>query len=234
MANGPGYDATDVFVQARAALNDQAGETYTNANLVVWFQMAWEDLELELTVHDCPVAFRKTTLSVPAGTLVIDFTTTPALPSDFWMPIALEESQPGKNVWLPMRQRIFDQATSADNRPANITLWTWREGKLYFEGATEARDVALYYFGSLVEVDAASQDIGRIVPFSRGFLARKVAAFAYALQKGDLERAQIMQDEAVNFKDRMVSVMVKQNQNMPMRRKGYMGGRPRIRRMRMG
>ncbi len=234
MANGPDFDAIDVFTQTRACLNDLSGETYLDTKLLTFFQMAWEDLELELTLNDLPMSLAKTVITIPAGTISLSYTTTPALPTNLWMPIALEESQVGANVWIPMRQRLFERPVAAADRPDNLILWSWHEGTIFFEGAKTARDIALFYFKALAEVLTSSTDLGRLIPFSRGFLSRKTAALTYALQKKDMESAQIMQDEAVNFMTRMVSVMVKQSQNMPVRRKAYRGGRRYGSRLRMG
>jgi hypothetical protein len=73
------------------------------------------------------------------------FTTTPALPEDFYAPLKIRERLSGTNsIFIPMRCSL----DGLRNNYIRVTLnrqWEWRTNGLYLPGATQLTDLQLRY-----------------------------------------------------------------------------------------
>lgn len=81
------------------------------------------------------------------------FSGTPALPSDFYAPLKIRERPHGNTVFQPMVNAI-DGLLNVPSRSALNRQWEWRNGAVYFIGATAATDLQIRYVKFLPDLVA--------------------------------------------------------------------------------
>lgn len=80
------------------------------------------------------------------GSVNANFTSTPALPSDFLAPLKMEERVHGQNSsFFPMRPALDGIRTRYSTRTMFNRVWEWRETALYLPGANQLTDIQLRY-----------------------------------------------------------------------------------------
>ncbi len=221
------FTTAEVFAQARAFLNDQPNSgVFSDTILLEYLRAAWDELELGLQEHDVP-SFLSTHLhTLAAGTseLHVAQTGPTILPEDFLLPIYIEESDVGKNNWIPMSPVNWIPEYSVNQYPDTIGQWAWIGQFIRFVPCTRDRDLQIRYIAASPEFVIGSV-LGATVANAKAFMARKVAAMAAMFITQDTARAQVLQEEAQNSLEKIVTIHVKQSQNRPTRRKPFRASR---------
>jgi hypothetical protein len=221
--------ASACMLRAAGLLNDQSQTTYTNVNLLPYIQMAMLRLESEFHLNDLPVTSEETAALTIAIGANLTAASTPAIPTDLIHPYDMWEKPTGSTV---DNYVIMEQVRELPNRLPDTTLneWQWRDGEIYFVGATVAVDVKLTYEKKLYTTTfAANQSITQ--DDFELYLAAQTAAFAALILGGNSELSQANQMMADNQLKNIIANRVKEGQNLPVRRRAY-GFYRRLRRVR--
>src|SRR6185436_19474415 len=143
--------ADEIMSRSRAALNDRAGDLFTNEVLLPYLNNAWDELQSDLQAHGLPVTTQTSSiLQIPANTLVLNDISTPPLPDNIIEPIDLYERLPGVQNWSLMTERpngLFKGAPST-----RLGVWRWEYYGLQFFGATQPVELLIRYTRTLPEI----------------------------------------------------------------------------------
>src|SRR6267142_1614886 len=142
----------EIIKTAAALMNDSIQSRYTNAAVLPFFNLALEELEENFELNDLPVTNRtSSTITVPAATSFIGYSTTPALPAGLIEIIELWESDTGQEKWIPVTKKIFLPAYMR-NPSAPLTqfqYYAWKNNQIEFFPSSAIIDLKIDYLGSL-------------------------------------------------------------------------------------
>ncbi|MCK5644577.1 MAG: hypothetical protein KAJ19_27515 [Gammaproteobacteria bacterium] len=222
------FTGTQAMTRAAALLNDAALGTYNTTNLLPHIQNAMLRLQSEFNLNDLPVTSEESAvLAIGAGNN-LTAASVPPIPTDLIHPYDMWEKPTGSTIdnYVPMLQ-----VKELPNRLADTTLneWQWRDGEIYFVGATIAVDVKLTYEKTLLVIAAAGTSITLLD--IELYLAAQTAAFAALIMGGNSELAAANQAMADSEIKNIIANRVKEGQNLAVRRKTY-GHYRRVRRVR--
>lgn len=207
----------DVYVEARALLNDVGAAVFNDATLLPFVKKAYSELQRELRKRSIQVAMEiSAALPVNAGV------TTLATPADFLYPIRLEEREAGSTLETDWR-KMKELPEETDGVVANTTLgiWAFRENEVKFRpgGSTQNREVRLFYTKSLIAIVDGATTVSIID--AQNFLASRSAAIAAASVAYNLDIASTLQSDAEKMKDDIIDEAVIKQQSMPVRRRPF-------------
>lgn len=223
----------DVLTRARTHLNDDEGSNWPDYRLIPKAQQAFEELEAELYLAGIPIINQQNVImTVPAYDINInngtplDLSTIPGYPRDMIMPIILKERQIG-DQWrdfVDMIETDFPPVTSTDR---NLRYWNWTGGRIYLMGAMFDRQVLIRYQRFLPLPGINTDSIA--VPLGQLHLSYRTAALA-ALSVPDARQLALDLDgrAQVNL-DKIIRMNIKQQQNLPTKRRPYHRGQGRNR-----
>lgn len=203
----------------RAKLNDTEGQLYSDAVLLPHFKSAWMVLQGEMRSAGIPVTRDSGALiTVPAGTVELTVSTTPALPSDIINIIEIHE----KAVGAPDSEyELMDDVTFTPDmdQSSELGYYSWIEGKLLFIGSTQDRVIRIRYVRYLTDISASSTNI--TVPGVEDYLINKTAALAAILIGQNRTRGDYLEGQAASAKDKYLNTETKGKQGDPVQRKPY-------------
>lgn len=219
---------SDVLYRARTHLNDDDGINWPDPRLIPKAQQAFEELEAELLLAGIPIINSQNAIfTVPAydinshNGVPLDLSTLPLYPRDMILPIILKERAPGEQWrdFIDMIETDFAPITSTDLR---LRYWTWYQGKITVMGCLRDREVMIRYQRFLPVPGLNTDSI--IVPLGQLHLSYRTAALA-ALSKPELAQmgGALNQQAQVNL-DKIVRMNIKQQQNLPTKRRPYHRG----------
>ena len=155
---------------ARAYLNDESQQTWTDANLLTKAQEAHREMQEELWMCNSPVVRGQSvrqTIAIGGITL-----TTPI--TDIVNPTAIFEASVGGTDWVPMTETFY---LPLGTTPApTLIYWSWRGEQINFNPSSANRDVIVQY-RRLIPVPASAGDPIGII-FGESYIAARVAALA--------------------------------------------------------
>ncbi|MHA1962138.1 MAG: hypothetical protein ACW99U_18185 [Candidatus Thorarchaeota archaeon] len=212
--------ASAIMLRAAGMVNDYAQSTYNNTNLIPHLQNAQLRLQTEFNLNDLPYTHEETAaLTITAGNSLTT-ATVPAIPTDIVHPYKMWEKPTGSSIdnYVPMTQ-----VEDLPNRAQDTTLneWQWREGNIYFVGATVNVDVKLSYEKTLTIITAHGDDLGDNMQDCQLYLAAQTAAFAALILGGNEGLSAANQGVADDQLRRVIANRVKEQQNLPARRLAY-------------
>jgi hypothetical protein len=156
----------------------------------------------------------------------LDLSTLPGYPRDMIMPIILKERQPG-DQWrdfVDMIETDFAPITSTDMR---LRYWTWYQGTIVVMGCLRNMEVLLRYQRFLPIPGIATDSI--VVPLGQLHLSYRVAALAAFSQPDQRQLGMDLDSRAQVNLDKIVRMNIKQQQNLPAKRRPYHRGQGRNR-----
>lgn len=214
----------DVFKRARAILNDDESNNWTDYKLITKAVIAFEELEAELILAGIPIIHAiSTILTVPAMTsddINLDLSTVVGYPNDIIIPIWLKERLVGQ------QNQDFVDMVEVDFIP-NIAIdvylhyWSWFQNTIMLRGALNATQVEIRYQRYLPTPGVNTDSV--LVPLGQLFLANRVAALA-AYSVGDRQRWQDLSATATMNLDRIIDMNIKELQDLPAKRRPYHRG----------
>ena len=219
---------SDVLTRARTHLNDDEGVNWPDYRLIPKAQQAFEELEAELYLAGIPIINQQNTIMlVPAYSInmnngvPLDLSTLPGYPKDMILPINLKERGPWEQWrdFVDMIESDFAPITSTDLR---LRYWHWGGGKIYVVGALMDRQVLIRYQRFLhlpgVNTDSISVPLGQL------HLSYRVAAIAANSVPEYRQMAVDLDTRAAANLDKIVRMNIKQQQNLPTKRRPYHRG----------
>lgn len=131
-------------------LEDYDGQLWTSSVLLRAINFALEDVRLDLTAAGVSRLRRQGAIALPASTLEVSKTTTPALPADFSAPLKLLERPSGSTNPAEWQEVRLVEDIAADAIPVDVlSVYAFQEGMLKFRGATVARELRLDYLADI-------------------------------------------------------------------------------------
>lgn len=197
--------------EARALLNDPSGATYTDVKLLPYLKRAYEELSNNLALQEVPLTLGRTAaITVTAGS-----TTLTAI-SGMLMPVFLEERAPGDATYMDMIPRVWEP----DIQPGStLGFWTWREENIRFPAATANREVRVTFIESLTQLTDGTSLV--LASNANGFLAAKTASLVATFIMNNPKKAEALNQEAGRALSILISLAVKGNQLLSVRRRPY-------------
>lgn len=216
----PNFTAGDVMTAVRALLNDTAGQYYSDTVQIPYLQMALMELREYLELSNSPVTnYTDTVLVVPAGTVLINYITTPALPSDLIDIRQLWFRPTGDGPYVPLTRRDF-LPHWVDGQDLNSFLfWAWYDNAIHLPSSSQDNDLKLDYIKQIAEIVDANSQIALIN--GQSFLNYRTAALLCRYVKNDVEKSQDMDANAQTSLDRTIGIESKSRQTISTRRRPF-------------
>lgn len=219
----PDITAGTVMDGARALLNDQDAQIYTNTNLLQYLKTAFRELREYLSESNIPVTNKTdTVLSIPASTTQITFVSTPALPQDLVEIQRIWFRTEDTNPWFPLTRREFIPPQLEGIEYSEFMYWAWVDNKLKLLPSNEVLDLKLEYIQQLTEPADENSTLGIIN--GQTFLEYRVASLASRYMMENVERAQDLDANAQLSLDRAVNIENKARQSIYVRRRPFRAG----------
>lgn len=217
-------DTVDTVATAvRFIADDQEGDWLDTALQLASINMGWREVQRRLLLAGSPIMQKTVVLTVPNGTSELSATSTPALPTDFFMPHILEERPTGSpsNIdYSPMEEQRWPQGIPP--REA-LRAWSWEGGVITFVGATRDVDVRMEYARTFDSFTDPEDEIP--IPFVVDAIAWAVL-FTVALARGSADsyrdRCSAMCDAQLSL---MAQMHVKRDQYRRIHRPQHHRGR---------
>lgn len=206
--------ASTVMDRSAALLNDVARDRFSYAIQLPYLQIANDTFSDKLVKAGIPLQKKVNTTQVIAAAA-----TTYTLPADFLVPENLWERPSGQTnidftlmtqvAWLPKIQTVN-----------YLQYWLWANDAITFLGATQAQDVKLEYIRILTAVTTSGSSL-EIAAMSNNFLAHYTASLCARYIGRNKVRADELKGEAYEHLDDLLNIQGKQNQAMPLKRRGF-------------
>lgn len=219
----PDVTAGTVMDGARALLNDQNAQIYTNTNLLQYLKTAFRELREYLSESNIPVTNKTdTVLSIPASTTEITFVSTPALPEDLVELQAVWARIEDTSPWTFLARKEFIPPQLEDIEFSDFVCFAWLENKLKLLPCVAIMDLKLQYIQQLTEPADENSTLGIIN--GQTFLEYRVASLAARYMMENAERAQDLDSNAQMSLDRAINVENKARQSIYTRRRPFRAG----------
>lgn len=211
--------AADITQQAaKAFMNDYNQETWTDSVLLPYLAHAVSELEQIYRIHEVSFQTRvSVTILVTAGDLFLA-----QLPVDLIEPISLRERvQASIDDWSNELTEVDDVDPNSDTSQS-VNQWAWRNGKVYINPPTTAREVRLFYTGTLTAIASSGSTIDDTN--SKAYLSARTAQLAFRNGANNPSKAEEIQMDVDRNEDILIGSLVKENQDSGAARKhGYKG-----------
>jgi hypothetical protein len=206
--------AATVLTEAKGLLNDPSGYIYSDDKLIPLLQKAYGELQTKMMLNGLPVLKEtSTTTAVNAGTVALGDGS--GLPTDFVYPIELGERLAGSTLLFEdMEETEWEPDELATDR---LRYWNWREEEIKFLGATVNREVRIRYMKGLTRITATTTPV--TINNSTTFLGARCATIAAFVIGNNPTRAQALSADAGSALSDLLSILVKRQQGLPVRRR---------------
>lgn len=211
----------DVLDLSANYLNDAGLAQYTYVAQLPFFNEAQDKLAQLMESNNVPVTNkRSTSITVAPGVLVIDFITTPALPSDLIEIQQISERQNGTSVdYIPMTRREF--LPPFVNQIDSLLWWAWMDQQVQFIGATLAIQLMIDYIAN--KLPAATTTSSPITLINaKSYLACKTAALCAQFLGENKDRADELNMDAEIASNVFLNINTKGRQAIATRRRPFM------------
>lgn len=216
----PDVTAGQVMVGSRALLNDQNDQSYHNSVLLQYLKIAFRELRELLEESNIPVTNKTdTVLALPAGTTVVSFTSTPALPSNLVEIRDLWSRNVNTNPWYKLTKKEFLPPALEGIDYTEFVYWSWENNTIKLLPTTSAMDLKLEYIEQLSEIADENSILGIIN--GQTFLEARTAALAARYAEENTERAQDLDQLSQAAADRLINIENKAKQNIYVRRRPF-------------
>lgn len=217
------YTAGNIMDLSASLLNDMSKTLFSYETQLPYLKIAQQELQQSLDLHECQVnLISEYETIVPVGV------EHPSLPTDFFLPISLQERKSGETLessYVPMnevpnvRDLRLDPATT-------LIYWDYRHNCINFVkgGCSQARQVRIYYWRQL---DVVNINEFSTLPFrgAEPVLEYRTAALCALYIGGNKDRYTLLSLDWGAAEDKLLSLVVKNNQGKRVRRKPFRVGR---------
>ena len=207
--------ALNVLDYARVYLNDTTGNQWDNTNLLPYLKLAWDELSVELQSRDIMVMDESSAvIPIDIGTNVIQ------PPDDMITPFHIMERPRGgsDSDFTLMSPTSWESISEMAN--TNLGFWTWRGQQIYFPNHTADVDIYLHYLKGLFEIEDENALLQ--IANCRVVLAKRCAGLAARYGNANPTRADLLDQEAMYFIQKITGIEVKSKQTThAVRRRGY-------------
>lgn len=216
----PDYTAASVMDAAASLNNDGAKQVYTYAVQLPYIKRAFRELREELQLQNIPITSSVgTLLTIPTGVTEVSFVTTPALPQDLIEIRQLWESPAGLNTWTPMTKVETLPYSLQNASTANFLIYSWQNNHINLLATNQVNDLKIDYIAELTDIVDENTTIGVIN--GRSFLESRTAALCAQYIGEDKPRADDLNKDAIEARDRLVIIEAKAKQSITTRRRPF-------------
>lgn len=216
------YTLTSITPRIRARLNDTqvtGGSIYTDNALLPFAQDACDELQgmIELYGILAIETITSNPITIPANTLSMSYTSSPAIPANILEPQRIEERLAGStDMFVMMTRRQWEP----DVLPTDsLRYWTYREEEIFFVGSNVTREIKIYGTKRLFNIQTIGDTIN--LNNSQMFLITRIAALAAQHIGENYTRAKELNDEADKNLDWLLRIGIKSKQGARTRRRPY-------------
>lgn len=216
-----------IMDMSAALMNDVAQETYTDAAMLPYLNIAFDDLQEIFEENNIPVTNEVSAILTPvtAGTTVISFTSSPALPSNLIEIQQLYERSTGIIPWIPMRREEFLPLSLEDQSLTQFLIWAWVDQEIRLIEATASIDLKIDYIKSIFATPILIADVAVDLPIInvKQYLGYATAALCALYIQENETRAGFLENKAIQALDRELNIPIKGRQSITTRRQPFMG-----------
>jgi hypothetical protein len=207
--------AQNVLDYSRVYLNDVASNQWNNGVLLPYLKLAWDELQVEFQSRDIAV------MDEVSEVLALDSNMNELLaPEDMITPFHLMERPRGAddNSFTMMTPVTWEP--SGNNETIVLGTWTWRGQKFIFPKHSTDVDIYIHYLRHLFDLDDENSPLQ--LNNCRVVLAKRTAGLAARYGNSNPTRADLLDQEAMYFMQKITGIEVKTKQNTQgVRRRGY-------------
>ncbi len=223
----PDTTAGDVMTAARALLNDQQMQQYTDAVQLPYVNIALQTMQEQYERNNVPVtATVSAVLEVPSGTSEISFPpdpvvpNTPYLPEDMIEPIYLWEAPSGIEQYVPMTKVNALPRWIAGQEYQNFIYYTWQSNKIRFFPCNQDNDIKMDYIKNLFVPVTDEDDVLGVIN-CKNYLAFKIAEHIARFVEENEPRANSLGGQAQLTLDTLFGISSKGKQAIATRRRPF-------------
>jgi hypothetical protein len=211
----------DILDSSAVLLNDVNKTQYTYAVQLPFFNIAQRDLEKKMELNNVPVTNEvSTSIVIPAGTLVLSFTTTPALPASLIeIQQILERLNGASEDYIPMTRREF--LPGLIEQVESLIWWNWIDQEVRFVGATTDRQLQMNYIANRLPTVTSTATTISILN-AQSFLEYRTAALCAEFVGENTTRATSLNTDATLALDDFLGINTKGRQAIATRRRPFM------------
>ena len=206
-----------------ALLNDPALTNFTYAAQLPYLKLAAQELREQLELNNVPYSNKTSTaITIVAGVVTLDFTTTPALPADLTEIQEIWERTAGVDEdYIPMVRKEFLPGYVVQT--TCLIYWAWINQQVKFIGSTSDRQLRIDYIADpIAAITASSSTIGFIN--CNNFLSYRTAALCAQFIGENKERSDDLNVMAQMALDRVLGIDTKGRQAIAVRHRPFMAG----------
>lgn len=229
-----GVVVSDVLDLVAPLMNDNAKSKYTYTAMLPYFNIALQDLQLKLELNEVGVTEltdAATTVTTGVTKIVASSTTLPTYPTDLVSIQQLWERLAGSSdPYTPMFKRDYLPHYLDNLLVDHLVYWTWKNQEIQFIGATTPREVKMDYIKQYFANTVASTTSAVDVINARTFLLYRTAALCAQYVGENPTRATELNNDAwgpdheSGAMGDLLRIGVKDNQDVQVRRKPFLGG----------
>lgn len=216
-----------IMDMSASLMNDTAQTIYTDAAQLPYLNMALDDLQEEFELNNIPVTNEVSSILTPitAGTTVVSFTTSPALPADLIEIQQLFERMTGIIPWIPMDRLEFLPLGREDQNITQFLVWSWVDQEIRLIEATADIDLKMDYIKNIFSTPIAIADVGVNITVLniKQYLGYHTAALCSEFIGENKTRADALEVKAIQALDRELGIPIKGKQAITTRRQPFMG-----------
>lgn len=203
--------ALSVFDEARSVyLNDVNATIYTDTILLPFLKSAYEDFRNECALNGISEGYR---VASPK-TIAIAAVTYGTLPTDFLLPLRLEERTSGStDLYIPMQEvRLLPQV----QQTAQLTYWNWADSAINFVGSTSSNQVLLTYYWDFTP-DATTTGTADLRANGRAYLSARLSAKLKLFVEQNQTQSAACNTVAEEQLKKIIGIMVRNRISVPVR-----------------
>lgn len=207
-------------------MNDTARVSYTDTAILPYLNIALKELEEIFQHNNIPITNEVSGTLTPltAGTTVVSFTSTPALPSNLIEIQQLWERTTGVTPWIPMDKVEFLPLSREDQNLTQFLIWAWVDEEIRLIEATGSIDLKINYIKSIFSIPIDIADIGTNLPVINIelYIEYHTAALCAEFIGENKTRADALEGKAIMALDRELGIPIKGRQSITTRRRPFM------------
>lgn len=208
---------SEVLTQMRGVyLNDRNSDRFSDDDLIPYIQEASQFLQSELLAHELKVVEEESSvITVPPGDSNLSLLA--GYPDNLVNVLEIFERLPGDsdNDWMRLTESSNLQG-EAGNYAYN---WSFSGGVVKIRPANRELEIYLKYYKILTDISGPNSPLWAL--HIKGYLASRAAAMAAAFNGNNSVRAQAIGAISEQYKDNLLAIEVKEQQDEPVRHKPY-------------
>jgi len=220
----PDFTAGSIMDSSAALLNDSVKEKYTYVVQLPYLKIALTELRELFELNNLPITNATSSiLVVPAGTVLVGFNTSPALPTNLVEIQKLWERESGVGGFVPMTKREFLPAWDPTETTSAFDIWSWQQNFINVLPSSRINDLKMDYIAQLFNTTIdENSNIGVID--AQNFLWYRTAGLCAEYIDEDTDRADRLNSNAGGALDRITGIKNKGKQSIITRHKPFRAG----------